>query len=91
MKTLLPVPVEPAMGRRLRAALDSNLLELHYQPKVSISDGQVIDYEALCRWNDPELGPVAPVTFIPVAERTGLIIELGRWVLGTACRQARWR
>jgi diguanylate cyclase (GGDEF)-like protein len=83
------IPVEPALGRRLRAALDSGLLELHYQPKLTISDGRTVEFEALCRWTDPELGVVGPATFIPVAERTGLIAELGLWVLRTACQQGR--
>jgi diguanylate cyclase (GGDEF)-like protein/PAS domain S-box-containing protein len=77
---------------RLKHALAHNQLELHYQPQVQLPTGQVVALEALLRWNDAELGPVSPARFVPVAESTGLMVQLGDWVLETACRQlAEWR
>ena len=64
-------------------------LSLHYQPKIDLQTGKVTSLEALIRWDNPKLGFVSPVDFIPVAERTGLINEIGEWVTRTACRQAR--
>lgn len=73
----------------LRAALDHGELKLFYQPKVDIRHGNdVVGAEALLRWDSPALGSVSPAQFIPLAEETGLIIPLGRWVLRTACEQA---
>ncbi|MCZ2819552.1 EAL domain-containing protein [Modestobacter sp. VKM Ac-2977] len=76
------------MERRLRLAIESRSLSLHYQPVVTLPSGQVTGVEALARWEDDELGRVAPDQFIPLAERTGLVVDLGRWVLQTACREA---
>jgi len=65
---------------------------LHYQPKVDLATGRVLGAEALMRWSHPAHGPVSPAQFIPLAERSGLIVELGRWALREACRQAQaWR
>jgi EAL domain-containing protein (putative c-di-GMP-specific phosphodiesterase class I) len=77
------------MSSELREAIASDQLFLHYQPQIEIETGSIIGLEALVRWHHPERGVVAPGEFIPVAEKTGLIVALGRWVLREACRQGR--
>jgi diguanylate cyclase (GGDEF)-like protein len=76
----------------LRRALADKAFELYYQPQVDVSSGQISGLEALLRWRHPQQGFISPAVFIPVAERLGLIDEIGSWVLGTALRQfAVWQ
>ncbi|MDH3257388.1 MAG: EAL domain-containing protein, partial [Nitrospinota bacterium] len=78
-----------AVEKNLRKALDREEFELYYQPKINLKSGQIAGMEALIRWDSPELGLVMPNQFIPIAEETRLIIQLGHWVLLTACQQAK--
>ncbi|MDP3897975.1 MAG: EAL domain-containing protein, partial [Mesorhizobium sp.] len=73
----------------LREALDRGEFTLHYQPKVSLNTGAITGAEALIRWTHPTQGPVSPNMFVPVAEDTGLILQIGAWVLREACTQAK--
>jgi diguanylate cyclase (GGDEF)-like protein/PAS domain S-box-containing protein len=88
---------EPAMHERvverlelraeLQQAIDADQLDLHYQPVVRLGGHEILGVEALLRWNHPTRGLIAPNQFIPLAEETGLIISMGRWVLTEACRE----
>lgn len=81
-----------ALERELRAGIEAGELRLHYQPRISVASGRARSVEALVRWQHPRLGLIAPNRFIGVAEESGLIVELGSWVLNEACRQlAAWR
>jgi diguanylate cyclase (GGDEF)-like protein/PAS domain S-box-containing protein len=73
----------------LQGALQRGELRVAYQPIVDMESGAILGAEALMRWEHPERGPIPPSDFIPLAEESGLIIELGRWILETACRQTR--
>jgi len=84
---------EAALDRRLlehdlRRAIQRNELRLVYQPQRDIRTGNVVGFEALLRWSNPTRGELMPCTFIPLAEETGLIFQIGEWVLRTACREA---
>ncbi|MBU2666067.1 EAL domain-containing protein [Actinoplanes bogorensis] len=96
------VTYDPAMDQRsaeqsrlaadLRIALDTDQLHLLYQPIVEMPGGELFGVETLVRWTHPVRGPIGPAVFIPAAERTGLIVPLGAWILEESCRQAvRWR
>lgn len=90
---------EPEMGQvaeyrqwiesELGAAFDRGDFELYYQPQMNMLKGKIVGYEALIRWRHPERGMISPMEFIPVAEETGIIEQIGRWVLRQACIDAR--
>jgi EAL domain-containing protein (putative c-di-GMP-specific phosphodiesterase class I) len=73
----------------LRAAIDNKEFTIHYQPIVDLGSQEMLGMEALVRWNHPRYGMLAPMKFIPLAEETNLIVPLGEWILGEACRQTQ--
>lgn len=80
------------LGQQLRQAIELEQFELYYQVQTTIATGEVTGYEVLLRWHHPERGFIPPSDFIPIAEETGLILELGEWVLRSACAEAaKWK
>jgi diguanylate cyclase (GGDEF)-like protein/PAS domain S-box-containing protein len=76
----------------LRRALEQKQMTLHYQPQLDLRTGKIVGVEALIRWNHPQYGYIAPAEFIPLAEETGLIVPLGKWILKEACeRRKAWK
>jgi diguanylate cyclase (GGDEF)-like protein len=90
--TTLFTPERLQLENDLREAAQLGQLELHYQPKVDIYSGAITGLEALARWRHPRRGWISPGEFIPLAETSDLIVEMGRWILNEACRQTKvWR
>ena len=73
----------------LRRGIEQREFVLHYQPILDLQSNKMVGMEALVRWMHPRLGLLAPMRFIPMAEETNLIVPLGEWILGEACRQAK--
>ncbi|MFS0781947.1 EAL domain-containing protein [Bacillus sp. 1P06AnD] len=85
-------PYDITIETKLRQAIEQDTLQLYYQPKMDLRTGTITGAEALLRWNDNELGYIPPSSFIPLAEESGLILELGEWVIKTAVRQIeQWK
>ncbi|RYD96784.1 MAG: EAL domain-containing protein, partial [Sphingobacteriales bacterium] len=80
------------MESAVRRAVENNEFSIHYQTKVDLGTNLIVGLEALLRWNRPDFGPVSPVDFVPVLEETGLIVQVGKQVIDTACQQiAEWQ
>jgi len=77
------------LEKALRKAIELEQFVLYYQPKVDLTTNKIMGMEALIRWQHPEMGLVSPIEFIPLAEETGVILEIGDWVMLTACRQMK--
>ncbi len=77
------------LENKLRNAIEQNHFQLHYQPQIDLRSGELVGLEALIRWIDPEQGMISPAEFIPLAEDTGLIGQIGDWVIETACKEMK--
>lgn len=85
-------PNEALMEAHLRRAIEFNELSIHLQPQMNLNDNSINSFEALLRWNNRKFGFVSPAQFIPIAEATGLIVEIGDWIINEVCRyQKEWR
>ncbi|MCC9623990.1 EAL domain-containing protein [Thalassospira sp. MA62] len=88
-KLQVEVQERKAIERDLSRAIENDELEVFYQPIIDMGNHSIIGMEALVRWFSPSRGPVSPVEFIPIAERMGIIADIGKWVLGRACAQTK--
>ncbi|WP_166462410.1 EAL domain-containing protein [Psychrobacillus vulpis] len=86
----LSFPNEALMESHLRRAIEKEELSIHYQPQVNLVTGEINSFEALLRWNNRKFGYVTPLQFIPLAEESGMIIQLGDWVLDEVCKQLKY-
>lgn len=82
------IRAERLLERDLAEAIEQQRLDVHFQPIIDLAGGRIISFEALVRWTHPERGPIAPSEFVPIAERAGLVADLGDFVLRRACREA---
>ncbi|HEB83128.1 MAG TPA: EAL domain-containing protein [Gammaproteobacteria bacterium] len=88
----VPYAENLSLDTGIHKALDNNEFELVYQPQINLRSGEIVGVEALLRWDHPEIGPISPSEFVPFAEESGLIVDIGHWVLKTACGElSRWR
>ncbi|WP_313891457.1 EAL domain-containing protein [Psychrobacillus sp.] len=86
----LSFPNEALMESHLRRAIEKEELSIHYQPQVNLATGEINSFEALLRWNNKKFGYVTPMHFIPLAEKSGIIMHLGDWVLEEVCKQLKY-
>lgn len=86
----LSFPNEALMESHLRRAIEKDELTIHFQPQVNLVTGEINSFEALLRWNNRKFGYVSPMQFIPLAEESGMIMQIGDWVLEEACKQLKY-
>ena len=88
----VPYVKKLSLDTGIHKALDNNQFSLVYQPQINLRTGEIVGVETLLRWDHPEHGSVSPAEFIPFAEESGLIVDIGHWVIRTACAElSRWR